>query len=137
MNWREASETGAYVQPQLPTTSVVTPCRIVLSAFGLARIDQSLWLCGSTKPGQTIRPAASRTRSARCAPAGPTCAIRPPSSSTSPRNGAFPEPSTTTPSRTSRSVMGRPSLLGDDVADAAADPRIEDVAQPVAEEVET
>ena len=27
-------ETGAYVQPQLPTTSVVTPWRIVLSARG-------------------------------------------------------------------------------------------------------
>ena len=57
--------TGAYVQPQLPTTSVVTPWRIVLSAFGFARIDQSLWLCGSTKPGQTTRPPASITRSAR------------------------------------------------------------------------
>ena len=58
MKCRDASETGAYVQPQLPTTSVVTPWRIVLSAVGFARIDQSEWLCGSTNPGQTTRPAA-------------------------------------------------------------------------------
>ena len=67
MNGREASETGAYVQPQLPTTSVVTPWRIVLCAVGLVRIVKSLWLCGSTKPGQTTRPPASITRSARVA----------------------------------------------------------------------
>ena len=39
---RDASETGAFVQPQFPTTSVVTPWRIVLSARGFASTDQSL-----------------------------------------------------------------------------------------------
>jgi hypothetical protein len=70
----------------LPTTSVVTPCRIVLSAVGLARIEKSLWLCGSTKPGQTIFPVASTTRVAVApGPSRPTSAIVPPSIATSPR----------------------------------------------------
>src|SRR3954451_14308388 len=134
MKWRDASDTGAYVQPQFPTTSVVTPWRIVLSAFGFARIDQSLWLCGSTNPGQTTRPRASITRSARVPFTGPTCSMRPLSIATSPRNGGFPLPSTTQPSRTRRSVND--SLLRHGVAAPAADTRVEDVAQPVAEEVD-
>jgi len=38
----EIAVTGAYDQPQLPTTSVVTPWRTVLSAVGFASSDQSL-----------------------------------------------------------------------------------------------
>src|SRR5579875_4013595 len=51
--------TGALLTPQLPTTSVVTPCRTVLCASRLDSTVQSVWLCGSTNPGATIRPVAS------------------------------------------------------------------------------
>ena len=105
MNGRETSDTGAYVQPQLPTTSVVTPCRIVLCAVGFVRIVKSLWLCGSTKPGQTTRPPASITRSARAPSTSPTAVILPSSTATSPRNGGAPVPSTISPSRTIRSAI--------------------------------
>src|SRR6188472_4299749 len=127
MNGRDASETGAYVQPQLPTTSVVTPCRIVDCAVGLVRIVKSLWLCGSTKPGQTIRPRASITRSARAPSTAPTAVIRRPSTATSPRYGREPDPSTISPSRTIRSATTSDDRLGvaflDDrqVRDAAAE----------------
>ena len=43
----------------------------MLSAVGFARIEKSLWLCGSTNPGQTILPVASITRSAVAAGAEP------------------------------------------------------------------
>src|SRR6266550_3743289 len=134
MKCRDASETGAYVQPQFPTTSVVTPCRTVLSALGFARIDQSLWLCGSTKPGQTTWPPASITRSARVPSTGPTCVMRSPSIATSPWNGAPPPPSTIQPLRTRTSVISSLSFLYWHVADAAPDTRVEHVAQAVAEE---
>src|SRR5689334_17881220 len=134
---RERSVTGAYVQPQLPTTSVVTPWRIVLSAVGLASRDQSLWLCGSTKPGQTMRPRASIVRRAAAPSSSPTAAMRSPSTATSARCGAAPLPSTTTPPWISRSTGTRRLLRPDrDLVGDAAEPRVEDVAQPVAEEVE-
>src|SRR5262245_57061981 len=142
-NAREASETGAYVQPQLPTTSVVTPCRIVDCAVGLVSSVKSLWLCGSTKPGQTTRPAASIVRSASAPSSSPTAAIREPSTATSPRNRGAPVPSTTSASltRTSTTRLDELGLVGPDrrrldVDDAGADARVEDVPQPVAEEVE-
>ena len=107
MNGSDAGVTGAYVQPQLPTTSVVTPCRTVLSAVGTVSRVKSLWLCGSKKPGQIIRPAASIVRSARAPSRSPTAAILPSSTATSPRNGGEPVPSTMSPSRTSRSSISR------------------------------
>src|SRR3954463_193740 len=139
MNRSDAGVTGAYVQPQLPTTSVVTPWRTVLSAVGTVSSVKSLWLWGSTKPGQTIRPAASMILSA-CAPSrSPTAAMRPSSTATSPRNGGIPVPSTTSASRirTSSTASASRVLLDDDgVGGRAADARVEHVAEPVAEEVE-
>ena len=68
---------GAGLNPQLPTTSVVTPWWILLSPVGQSRSERSEWLCMSMKPGQTTRPRAS-TRSPAGAPArSPIAAIRP------------------------------------------------------------
>src|SRR6266404_1875040 len=137
MNARDASDTGAYVQPQLPTTSVVTPCRIVLCAAGFVSRVKSLWLWGSTNPGQMTRPAASIVWWASAPSSSPTAVMRPSSIATSPRNGAAPVPSTTSPSRISRSSAIAALLrLDDDLVGDAAEPRVEDVAQAVAEEVE-
>ncbi|CAB4681774.1 unannotated protein [freshwater metagenome] len=53
---------GALEKPQFPTISVVTPCRTVLWASGFTCIVKSEWLCGSTNPGETIKPVASISR---------------------------------------------------------------------------
>src|SRR5579885_2450398 len=135
-NGLDAGDTGAYVQPQLPTTSVVTPCRIVLSAVGFARTVKSLWLCGSTNPGQSSRPAASIVRRAAAPSRSPTAAIRSPSTPTSPRKPGAPEPSTTSASRIRTSSTGLRLRLRDHRVGDGAETRVEDVAQPVAEEVE-
>jgi hypothetical protein len=89
----------------LPTTSVVTPWRIVLCAVGFASSDQSLWLWGSTKPGQTMRPRASIVCRAPAPSSSPTAAMRSPSTATSARVGGDPLPSTTSPPRISRSSV--------------------------------
>ena len=51
-------------KPQLPSTSVVTPWRILHSAFGLSGRVKSEWVWMSMKPGATIMPSASITVSA-------------------------------------------------------------------------
>jgi hypothetical protein len=96
----------------LPTISVVTPCRIVLSAVGFASSEKSLWLCGSTKPGQTTLPDASITRVAvASSPSRPTSTIFPPSIATSPRNGGLPVPSATQPFLISTSSIAASLLV--------------------------
>src|SRR3954454_5653586 len=134
MKLSDASETGAYVQPQLPTTSVVTPWRIVLSAVGFASSEKSLWLCGSTKPGHTTLPVASMTLVAVApSPRRPTSTMFPPSIATSPRKGGLPAPSATQPLRIRVSSMTSSLLVGRNVRPEA---RVEDIAETVAEEVE-
>ena len=68
--------------PQLPTISVVIPCRIVLCAVGLGSRVPSLWLWVSIKPGQTILPAASMTHAASAPSSRPTSTMRSPSMAT-------------------------------------------------------
>jgi hypothetical protein len=45
--------------PQLPVTSVVTPCKILLSALGSSSDVTSEWVWMSMKPGATTWPLAS------------------------------------------------------------------------------
>ena len=74
---------GAAEEPQFPASSVVTPCRTRLSAVGYSRMPPSEWLWMSTKPGQTWRPAASRTRRPWSAAIEPTAAMASPFRATS------------------------------------------------------
>src|SRR5580698_9667211 len=58
---------GATPRPQLPMTSVVIPCRILLGTRGELSTATSEWPCASTKPGATTRPGTSRPRRAAAA----------------------------------------------------------------------
>src|SRR5688500_20381795 len=92
-------------------------------------MEKSLWLWGSTNPGQTTLPVASITRSAvAAAPSRPTSAILPPSIATSPRYGGLPAPSALHPPRirTSSKLLLRRRR----VADVRAEPGSEDGPQP-------
>jgi len=55
---------GATENPQLPTTSVVTPWRIFDSARGLSGSVKSEWVWMSMNPGATTWPRASISRRA-------------------------------------------------------------------------
>src|SRR5262245_15158408 len=57
--------------------SVVTPCRTLLSAFGLIGRTKSEWVLMSMKPGVTARPSASMTLLASPGREGPMAAMRP------------------------------------------------------------
>src|SRR4029450_4696818 len=61
-----SSETGAGEKPQLPTTSVVTPCRTFDSARRFSQSRQSECECMSMKPGATTLPDACRLLPAAC-----------------------------------------------------------------------
>ena len=50
--------------PQLPATTVVTPCRRALSIHGSVKGARSEWVWTSMKPGARARPAASIVRTA-------------------------------------------------------------------------
>jgi len=92
-----SSVMGTTELPQLPTISVVTPCRILLSALGLMMKERSVWVWTSTKPGVISLPLASISTPASCSPRLPTAAILSPMTATSPLNQGFPEPSTILP----------------------------------------
>ena len=55
---------GAYEQPSIPTSSVVTPWRTFGSCAGSARMTSPECACMSMKPGHTTRAVASITRRA-------------------------------------------------------------------------
>src|SRR5262245_54466124 len=90
--------------PQLPTTSVVTPCRSALEAGRFSMSVKSEWLWMSKKPGQTYRPVASTTRSASAESGSrPIAAIRPEAIARSARRSGPPVPSTSVAPRTIQS----------------------------------
>ena len=60
-----ASLAGATPAPQLPTTSVVTPCMILKSTRGSRMTAASSCACTSMNPGATARPRASISCAAR------------------------------------------------------------------------
>ena len=65
--------------PQLPTTTVVTPCDILHSMHaGPHSTARSSCVCASMKPGASALPVATISRSALPAPRSPTAAMRSP-----------------------------------------------------------
>ena len=109
--------TGAKPTPQLPITTVVTPCQLLGESVGSQVIWPSKWVWMSTKPGVTSLPVASMV--SRASPAAvPTLLMRPSSMATSARRAGAPVPSITLPPRMRRSCMGlslrvmRPHLGG-------------------------
>jgi hypothetical protein len=98
-----SARSGAALMPQLPATTVVTPCETLK---GICACDSTAWsscVCESMKPGATMRPVASSVRSAVWPASWPMAAMRP---STMPmsasKRGAL-VPSITVPPRISRS----------------------------------
>src|SRR5712692_2537603 len=103
MSSRNSSLTGAGEKPQLPTTSVVTPWRILDSARRLAKSRQSEWECMSMKPGATVSPAASTISPAGSRERSPTAVMLSPVTPTSARTAGTPVPSRTCPPEILRS----------------------------------
>ena len=102
---------GASAKPQLPITTVVTPCQQEQLPSGSQATCASMCVWPSMKPGATTMPSASIVRSAG-ARMRPISATRPSLTPTSPRKRGIPEPSTIVPLRIRRSkVIGRPSRL--------------------------
>lgn len=88
---------GAALIPQFPTISVVTPCLIILSAFGLSAIVKSVCEWISMNPGHTTMSAASMVLSKFVPRAVPILSILPFSIAMSARYAAVPVPSTILP----------------------------------------
>src|SRR5881396_2364922 len=59
------AEQGASVNPQLPITTVVTPCQHEHVPSGSQKTCASMWVWPSMNPGATTRPSASMTSRAR------------------------------------------------------------------------
>src|SRR5499427_2496713 len=99
---RTAASYGTTPEPQLPTTSVVTPCITLKGMVGSRSTAKSSWLCTSMKPGATAIPRASisvRPRSVTT----PTAEIRSAVSATSAGTPGAPLPSNTIPPRSTTS----------------------------------
>ncbi len=99
---RSALAQGASVKPQLPITTLVTPCQHEQVPSGSQKTWASMWVCPSTKPGDTTWPSASITSRADSR-MRPMVAMRPPDTPTSARYRGSPDPSTTQPFLTTRS----------------------------------
>ncbi len=105
MSSRNAAVVGAGEKPQLPTTSVVTPWRILDSARRLPHRRQSECECMSMKPGASTRPEALSTRPADSRERSPMAAMVSPRMPTSARLPALPVPSMTMAPSILRSSM--------------------------------
>jgi hypothetical protein len=98
-----STRSGAALMPQLPATTVVTPCDTL---NGICACDSTAWsscVCESMKPGATMRPVASSVRR----PCGPRACRwrrcgRPTMPTSASKRGAL-VPSMTVPPRISRS----------------------------------
>ncbi|MCY1206420.1 hypothetical protein D9M72_179910 [compost metagenome] len=72
-----SARSGAALMPQLPATTVVTPCDTLK---GICACDSTAWsscVCESMKPGATMRPVASSVWSAVWPASLPMAAMRP------------------------------------------------------------
>ena len=98
-----SSRSGAALMPQLPATTVVTPCDTLK---GMVACESTAWsscVCESMKPGATMRPVASRVRSAVWPASAPMATMRSPTMPTSAAKRGALLPSMTVPPRISRS----------------------------------
>jgi hypothetical protein len=100
------------LMPQLPATTVVTPCDTLKLMSGCASSAWSSCVCASMKPGATMRPRASSERAVERPSRSPTAAMRPPAMPTSASKRGARVPSTTVPPRISRSNSKAPSDIG-------------------------
>ena len=97
-----AAAQGASVKPQLPMTTVVTPCQQEEVPSGSQKTCASMWVWPSTMPGATTWPSASITSRARSR-MRPSVTMRPCRTPTSARYRGRPEPSITMPFLITRS----------------------------------
>ena len=104
----------------MPTTSVVTPWRTLLSASGFRGRVKSEWVWMSMKPGATICPEASISRCASRPSQSPTAVMRPFFMATSARRAGVPFPSITCPPRINRSSIRCSSIPGPMARESAA-----------------
>ena len=81
---RSSGLQGASAKPQLPMTTLVTPCQHEQLPSGSQATCASIWVWPSMKPGATISPSASIVRWAG-ARMRPISTIRPPVMPTSAR----------------------------------------------------
>src|SRR5262247_2529775 len=112
---RTAASYGTTPEPQLPTTSVVTPCITLKGMVGPRSTAKSSGLCTSMKPGVTAIPRASisvRPRSVTT----PTAAIRSPATATSAGTPGAPLPSNTIPPRSTTSNVAIGQVPGKGLA---------------------
>ena len=104
---RNSSDTGAGEKPQLPTTSVVTPCRTFDSARRFSQSRQSEWECMSMKPGARTLPDACRLFPAGSRDRSPIATILSSRMPTSVRDPERPVPSMTSAPSILRSNTGQ------------------------------
>ena len=94
-----------------PSTSVVTPCAVLLRARGSTTSPYSEWACMSMNPGaSTIPPASISWRASGSS--GPTLTMVSPATARFPRNHGPPVPSTMRAPRISRSAGAGASVGG-------------------------
>ena len=101
--WRSGAA-GANPTPQLPIATVVTPCNDDGAIIESQVACPSKWVWMSMKPGVTMAPSASISRGAEPG-TEPTAVMTSSVTSTSPRPGAPPVPSTIVPFRMIRSAI--------------------------------
>ena len=92
---RCSARNGANESEQLPMSTVVTPCCGIGSHVGSQNSVGSKWVCESMKPGATVAPPASSSRSPAGARSGPISLMTPAATRTSARRAGAPVPSTT------------------------------------------
>ena len=99
---RSGAAHGASVKPQLPITTLVTPCQHEHVPSGSQKTCASMCVWPSMKPGATTWPSASMT-SVADSRMRPIVAMRPCRTPTSARYRGKPDPSITTPFLITRS----------------------------------
>ena len=106
-----SSRSGAMLMPQLPATTVVTPCEALKGMSGWVSSAESSWVCESMKPGATTKPVASSVSCAAWPASAPMATMRPLRTPTSAVKRGARVPSMTVPPVISRS-KGRCESMG-------------------------
>ena len=124
---------GAIPKPQLPVTTVVTPCHDEGVRSRSHRTCASKWVWGSMNPGARIKPTEVDSRVARGSMVSATSAMCPPTTATSARRRGDPVPSTTSaPCSTNRIATFRTQPFHRSVSA----PRLIDAMEGVCEHID-